>query len=81
MVHFLMDILHEYANIGPGLGAFCAPFSATQFAQLDRWSFHFMISLGISLSNVAFLATVFGFKSQDGVLFDHSQFILDLMCC
>jgi len=40
-----------------------------------------MISLGIALSNVAFLATVFGFKSQDGVLFDYCQLFLELTWC
>lgn len=49
-----------------GAGAFLAPIVATQFAQLPRWSFHYLVSLGIAIANIIFLALVFGFKSQDG---------------
>lgn len=51
-----------------GLGAFAAPLVATQFAQIDRWSFHYLVSLGIALSNAVALAMVFRFKGQDGTL-------------
>ena len=50
-----------------GLGAFTSPFIATQFAQLPRWSFHFLVSLGIAMTNVAFLICVFKLKRQDGM--------------
>lgn len=49
-----------------GAGALVAPLIATQFAELPRWSFHFLTSLGISVVNVALLIVVFRFKTQDG---------------
>ena len=49
-----------------GLGAFTSPFIATQFAQLPRWSFNFLVSLGIAMTNIIFLISVFKLKRQDG---------------
>lgn len=49
-----------------GAGALASPLIATQFAQLDRWSFHFLVSLGIALSNTIALVLVFRLKTQDG---------------
>ncbi len=49
-----------------GLGAFAAPLVATQFAQQEHWSYHYLISASIGVVNVAFLAYVFRFKNQDG---------------
>ena len=51
---------------GSGLGLFIAPFVSTQFAQIPRWSFHFLVSLGLSLSNVALQLAVFRLGSLDG---------------
>lgn len=56
----------KHAEFLTGLGAFASPLVATQFAQLPRWSFHFLVSLGISISNVIILVLVFKFKDQDG---------------
>lgn len=50
-----------------GLGGLCAPLVSTQFSHLpDRWSFHYLTSLGLSLVNTALLFAVFRFKTQDG---------------
>ena len=49
-----------------GLGAFTSPFIATQFAQLPHWSFNFLVCLGIAMSNVIFLISVFKLKPQNG---------------
>lgn len=49
-----------------GLGAFAAPLVATYFATVKHWSFHYLISAGIALSNVGFLFLVFRFRNQDG---------------
>lgn len=49
-----------------GLGAFCAPLVSTQFAQLPRWSFHYLVSLGLSLINTVLLVSVFRLRRQDG---------------
>lgn len=52
----------------PGLGAFASPLVATQFAQMKHWSFHYLCSLGIAVSNVVCIALVFRLKDQDGML-------------
>ena len=50
-----------------GAGALCSPLVATQFAQAPRWSFHYLVSLAIAISNTIFLIAVFQFKTQDGI--------------
>ncbi|TFL07866.1 major facilitator superfamily domain-containing protein [Pterulicium gracile] len=62
--HTKMGILHA----AYGLGAFSAPLVATQFSQMERWSFHFLASLGITLSVAVVDTLVFKFKSQDECL-------------
>lgn len=62
--HTKMGILHA----SYGMGAFCAPLVATQFSQMERWSFHFMTSLGITLSVAVADALVFKFRNQDECL-------------
>jgi hypothetical protein len=59
-------IVAHCSIIFSGLGAFTSPFIATQFAQLPRWSFNFLVSLGIAMSNVFSLISVFKLKRQDG---------------
>lgn len=59
-----MGILHA----AYGVGALAAPLVATQFAQLHRWSFHYMISLGLTIANAIVLWVVFRFKNQDDCL-------------
>ena len=49
-----------------GIGAFAAPLVATQFAQMKRWSFHYLVSLGLAISNTIFLAAIFKFRRQTG---------------
>ncbi|KAF7360332.1 MFS domain-containing protein [Mycena venus] len=49
-----------------GAGALVSPIVATQFSQLRHWSFHYLASLGVAISNALVLAFVFRFKSQDG---------------
>ena len=53
-------------SIFTGIGAFASPLAATQFAQLPRWSFHYLISLGIAITNAISLIAVFRFKTQHG---------------
>ncbi|KAF9553571.1 MFS general substrate transporter [Agrocybe pediades] len=59
-----MGVLHA----AYGVGAFAAPLASTQFATLPRWSFHYLVSLGISVMNTAFLILVFRFQGQDACL-------------
>ncbi|KAF8234579.1 MFS general substrate transporter [Tricholoma matsutake] len=56
-----------------GAGALCAPIVATQFAQARRWSFHYLVSLGIAISNTIMLIAVFRFKTQDECLVEIGQ--------
>ncbi|KAF8142204.1 major facilitator superfamily domain-containing protein [Mycena galopus ATCC 62051] len=57
-----------YVQAAYGAGALVAPFVSTQFAQLRHWSFHYLISLGISALNMGFLAVVFRGKTQNECL-------------
>ncbi|PPQ86680.1 LOW QUALITY PROTEIN: hypothetical protein CVT25_006755 [Psilocybe cyanescens] len=66
-----MGILHA----AYGLGAFAAPLVATQFAHLPRWSFHFLVSLGLSVINTIVLVTVFRFRRQDDCLIEAGEAI------
>lgn len=52
----------------PGVGALCSPLVATQFAQLPRWSFHYLTSLGVAFTNFVFLTLVLRFRTQDGTI-------------
>lgn len=51
-----------------GAGALVAPLIATQFAQLPRWSFYYLILLGAALGNFSSLATVFWGRGLDEIL-------------
>ncbi|PFH48670.1 hypothetical protein AMATHDRAFT_64868 [Amanita thiersii Skay4041] len=64
-----MGLLHA----AYGAGALCAPLVATQFSQLSRWSFHYLVSLAISLINLALILAVFKLKSQDECLAEIGQ--------
>ena len=49
-----------------GAGALSSPLVATQFSQMTRWSFHYLVSLGLSIINTAALVSVFKFRTQEG---------------
>lgn len=50
-----------------GLGAFASPLVATQFSSMkDKWSYHYLTSLGVALITLATLVAVSRFKTQDG---------------
>ncbi|KAF9051744.1 MFS general substrate transporter [Panaeolus papilionaceus] len=66
-----MGVLHA----AYGLGAFAAPLVATQFAQLPRWSFHFLVSLGVSVLNTIVLVMVFRFQGQDECLTEAGEVV------
>ncbi|KAI0052804.1 MFS general substrate transporter [Auriscalpium vulgare] len=51
-----------------GIGAFAAPLVATQFSQMRRWSFQYLVSLGISTLNLAIIIAVFRFRTQNECL-------------
>ncbi|KIM47167.1 hypothetical protein M413DRAFT_16581 [Hebeloma cylindrosporum] len=66
-----MGVLHA----AYGLGAFASPLAATQFAQLPRWSFQFLVSLGVAVSNTIILVIVFKLKNQDDCLEEAGEII------
>ncbi|TFK72081.1 MFS general substrate transporter [Pluteus cervinus] len=72
-----MGVLHasyvESLYVYLGFGALVAPLVATQFSHLERWSFHYLISLGLALSNFAGLAMVFRFRTHDECLVEIGQ--------
>lgn len=54
------------SNLNLGVGALTAPLVSTQFSQHPRWSFHFLVSLGISVINTIVLVLIFRNKSLEG---------------
>ncbi|KAL1745818.1 major facilitator superfamily domain-containing protein [Schizophyllum fasciatum] len=48
-----------------GFGALVAPLVSTQFAQMHRWSFHYLASMGLALLNLITSAVIFRFETQD----------------
>ncbi|KAG1716833.1 hypothetical protein ID866_355 [Astraeus odoratus] len=65
------------ADFAPGAGALSSPLVATQFAQLPRWSFHYLVSLGIACLNTVLLIAVFRLKTQDGKILGSACFFRD----
>ncbi|RPD57708.1 MFS general substrate transporter [Lentinus tigrinus ALCF2SS1-6] len=51
-----------------GAGALSSPLVATQFSQMPRWSFHYLVSLGLALINVCMIASVFKFRTLEAHL-------------
>ncbi|KAJ6483841.1 major facilitator superfamily domain-containing protein [Mycena vitilis] len=51
-----------------GAGALVAPLVSTQFAQLRHWSFHYLVSLGVTILNTIVLGVVFRARTQDQCL-------------
>ncbi|KAH6906822.1 MFS general substrate transporter [Coprinopsis sp. MPI-PUGE-AT-0042] len=56
-----------------GLGAFLAPFVSTVFSTQPRWTFHYLTSAGMQLTNIAALILVFKFRRQEEILADAGQ--------
>ncbi|KAI0767106.1 MFS general substrate transporter [Fomes fomentarius] len=51
-----------------GAGALISPLVATQFSQMTRWSFHYLVSLGLSIMNLASLGAAFKLRTQEACL-------------
>ncbi|KAI0918795.1 hypothetical protein AcW1_009483 [Taiwanofungus camphoratus] len=64
-----MGIMHAVY----GLGALSSPLVATQFAQRQRWSFHYLVSLSIACLNTIILIVVIRFRTQDECLAEIGQ--------
>ncbi|KAG2009701.1 MFS transporter [Coprinopsis cinerea AmutBmut pab1-1] len=48
-----------------GLGAFASALVSTQFSQMERWSFHYLVSLGLAILNSLSVMLVFRFRRQE----------------
>ncbi|KAJ3800932.1 MFS general substrate transporter [Lentinula aff. detonsa] len=59
-----MGLLHA----SYGAGALCAPLVATQFSQMEHWSFYYLVSLSVATINTIVQIAVFRFKTQDDCL-------------
>ncbi|CAK5266757.1 unnamed protein product [Mycena citricolor] len=57
-----------YVQAAYGAGLFAAPLVSTQFARLPRWSFHYLVSLGLALLNWCLVFLVFRGRTQDECL-------------
>jgi fucose permease len=57
-----MGILHACY----GLGALCAPLLATWFAPQRHWSFHYIVSSGLGVTNMIVLLAVFRMRTLNG---------------
>ncbi|CUA68525.1 Metal transporter Nramp4 [Rhizoctonia solani] len=51
-----------------GAGACVSPLISTQFTQIPRWSFYFLVSLGLAVSNTISQSLVFGFRTLPELL-------------
>ena len=49
-----------------GLGAFLAPLVATQFSKLEKWSYFYIITLGLNCANAALIVAVFRLRTYNG---------------
>ena len=43
-----------------------SPLIATQFSQLPRWSFHWLVALGLAALDVILLAIIFRLRDRNG---------------
>lgn len=68
---WLMLLLYRSRELieSSGLGALCAPLSATQFYKRTHWSFQYLISVSLSLAVAALLAAVFRLQTQESTNF------------
>jgi len=66
-IFYISDFLFIVPIVIPGLGAFVAPFASTFFSGYTdrRWAFHFILSAGLCLSNIAVLLFVFRLRRQE----------------
>jgi hypothetical protein len=54
-------------GISLGLGALSSPLVATQFAQLPRWSFHYLASFAVAMVNTLALLWVIRGREMEGL--------------
>ena len=59
----------------PGIGAFTSPLVATQLVATRHWSFQFLITGCIAVTNIISLLAVFRLRTQDGSSRTHVCFV------
>ncbi|TFK82924.1 MFS general substrate transporter [Polyporus arcularius HHB13444] len=64
-----MGIMHAIY----GVGAMCAPLVSTQFARLPRWSFVYLVHIGLVTLNAISQMVTFRFRRQDDILAEIGQ--------
>ncbi|KAI0370516.1 MFS general substrate transporter [Pilatotrama ljubarskyi] len=64
-----MGIMHALY----GVGAMCAPLVSTQFARFPRWSFVYLVHIGLTFVNAVLEMLAFRFKSQEDCLQEIGQ--------
>ncbi|KAF8753382.1 tetracycline resistance protein [Rhizoctonia solani] len=69
---YFIDQESGYKNGNDACGlrrwACVSPLIATQFSQMPRWSFYFLVSLGLAVSNTVSQSLVFGFRTLPEML-------------
>jgi fucose permease len=72
---FGMGVLHA----SYGVGALCAPLLSTHFAVQAHWSYHYLVSAGLSILNVVSILGVFRLRQLNGwlqfYLIDDNRFV------
>lgn len=48
-----------------GIGCLTVPLVSTQFAQRQRWSFHYFTSLGLAIVNSTLAGTVYQLRDEE----------------
>lgn len=54
-----------------GVGALVAPLVATQFSEMQKWSYFFFISLGLALINIITIYMSFGSERIESQFFSY----------
>ena len=57
-----MGIMHAIC----GVGAMCTPLVSTQFARIPRWSFVYLVHIGLATTNAFSQMVTFRFRRQEG---------------
>ena len=56
-----------------GTGALVSPLIATQFAQTERWYFHYLFLLGATMITLSVIVIFFRGKAAEGTFLSHPR--------
>jgi hypothetical protein len=57
-------------HISEGLGAFTSPWVATQFSTMSHFTYHYFVSAGVAIVNIAYTLAIFRLRTQER-MFDY----------